>query len=183
MSVVAAEALHVVILDALFTAPASSAMTFQGGTCIHLVHGGYRFSEDLDFAGQTLDFVAASKLLQQARPAVERMAVAVLGPGDHRWKEPKQRGRVQSWRYAFTPAGTQQTVRVKVELAQFPVYKPAPLAVRSELDLLQRAPLVNALQPAELLAEKLTAVLGRPYLKGRDLFDLWYLGQVSRGAR
>jgi predicted nucleotidyltransferase component of viral defense system len=54
--------------------------------------------------------------------------------------------------------------------------------VRTELDLLRRRPLVAALQAPELLAEKVAAVLGRRYLKGRDLFDLWYLDAVLETA-
>ena len=54
--------------------------------------------------------------------------------------------------------------------------------MRSELDPLARRPLVSALAPHELLAEKVAALLGRRYLKGRDLFDLWYLTVVLRAA-
>jgi hypothetical protein len=53
--------------------------------------------------------------------------------------------------------------------------------VRSTLDLLERRTgpsSVTALPPEELLAEKLTAALGRRYLKGCDLFDLWFLDAV-----
>lgn len=28
------------------------------------------------------------------------------------------------------------------------------------------------------MAEKVSAVAGRPYIKGRDLFDIWYLSEV-----
>jgi predicted nucleotidyltransferase component of viral defense system len=85
---------------------------------------------------------------------------------------------VSTYWFHFTPEATGQRMRVKIELARFPTYHPAALPVRSDLDLLHRRPLVTALQPAELLAEKVAAVLGRRYLKARDLFDLWYLDSV-----
>lgn len=178
LAIVAAESLHVVLLDALFAHAESEAMAFQGGTCLHLVHGGYRYSEDLDLAGRGLDEEAASRIVGRARPEVERLAVQVLGQGEADWKPPRTRGRVTTSWFHFTPEATGQRIRVKIELARFPVYHGAVLPVRSPLDLLERRPLVTALPPGELLAEKVTAVLGRPYLKGRDLFDLWFLDAV-----
>lgn len=178
LGIVAAEALHVVLLDALFAHPESEAMAFQGGTCLHLVHGGYRYSEDLDLVGRNLDAEAAARIVRRARPDVERLAVQVLGQGEHGWKSPRPAGRVSTHWFHFTPQATGQPIRVKIEFAHFPTYQAAVLPVRSELDLLQRRPLVTSLRPAELLAEKITAVLGRRYLKGRDLFDLWFLDAV-----
>ncbi|HVR29387.1 MAG TPA: nucleotidyl transferase AbiEii/AbiGii toxin family protein [Thermoanaerobaculia bacterium] len=178
LGTVASEALHILLLDALFAHPGSAIMAFQGGTCLHLVHGSYRYSEDLDLAGRELDATAARRILERARPEVEKLAVQVFGAGEHAWKTPGRPGRLSAYWYHFTPDATRQRIRVKVEFASFPTYEPAVLPVRSELDLLRRRPLVGALQAHELLAEKVAAVLGRRYLKGRDLFDLWYLDAV-----
>jgi predicted nucleotidyltransferase component of viral defense system len=180
LEVIAGEALQVVILDALFAFPGSELMGFQGGTCLHLVHGGHRHSEDLDLAGADLDAAAARRIVERARPEVEKLSIQLLGSGEPAWKEPGPRGRVATHWFHFTPEATGRRIRVKIELARFPTYRAAVLPVRSELDLLRRQPLVRALQPPELLAEKVTAVLGRRYLKGRDLFDLWYLETVLR---
>jgi predicted nucleotidyltransferase component of viral defense system len=182
LSVVAAEVLHVILLDALFAHPGSGLMAFQGGTCLHLVHGGYRYSEDLDLAGRALDAEAARQIIGRVRPEVEKLSIQVLGAGEHAWKVPSRPGRIAAYWYHFTPVESGQRIRIKVELAQFPTYEPKVLPVRSELDLLRRRPLVCALQPAELLAEKVAAVLGRRYLKGRDLFDLWYLDAVLQAS-
>jgi len=182
LAIVAAESLHVILLDALFAHPDSDVMAFQGGTCLHLVHGGYRYSEDLDLAGRNLDGDTAARIVDRARPEVERLAVQVLGQGEHGWKPPRTRGRVSTHWFHFTPQATSQRIRVKIELARFPTYHAAVLPVRSPLDLLERRPLVTALPPSELLAEKVTATLGRRYLKGRDLFDLWFLDAVLQTA-
>ena len=177
LGIVAAETLHVILLDALFAHPGHD-MAFQGGTCLHLIHGGYRYSEDLDLAGQDLDAQAAWQIIERVRSEVEKLSVQVLGPGLHAWKSPSRVGRISTHWFHFTPEATGQRIRVKIEFARFPTYEPAVLPVRSEFDLLHRRPLVSALQPSELLAEKVAAVLGRRYLKGRDLFDLWYLEAV-----
>lgn len=182
LSVVAAEVLHVILLDALFAHPDSASMAFQGGTCLHLVHGGYRYSEDLDLAGRDLDAEAAREIIERARAEVEKLSVQVLGTGEHSWKAPSKPGRVAAYWYQFTPEASRQRIRVKVEFARFPTYQPVVSPVRSELDLLRRRPLVSALGPPELLAEKVAAVFGRRYLKGRDLFDLWYLDEVLQAS-
>jgi predicted nucleotidyltransferase component of viral defense system len=178
LAIVAAEAVHVILLDALFARPETESMAFQGGTCLHLVHGGYRYSEDLDLAGATLDGETAELVVGSARESTEKLVVQLLGMGEHSWRPPRVSGRVTTCWYGFTPESLGRQIRVKIELARFPIHRPAVLPVRSELDLLQRRPLVNALDAPELLAEKVTAVLGRRYLKGRDLFDLWYLDAV-----
>ncbi len=176
--IVAAEALHVILLDALFAVPGSELMAFQGGTCLHLVHGGYRYSEDIDLAGRDLDADAARRIIERARPEVEKLSIQALGAGEVDWKTPAPRGRLSTYWFHFRPEATGDRVRVKIEFAHFPTYRPMALSVRSELDVLRRRPLVNALAPPELLAEKVAAVLGRRFLKGRDLFDLWYLEVV-----
>lgn len=178
LSIVAAECLHVIVLDALFADPDSEVMAFQGGTCLHLVHGGYRYSEDLDLTGRDLDSDAAARVIERARPEVERLAVQVLGEGEYGWKPARMRDRLSTYWFHFTPQPTGERIRVKIELARFPAYRAEVFPVRSPLDLLERRPLVTALPPSELLAEKVTAVLGRRYVKGRDLFDLWFLDAV-----
>ncbi|MDZ7360499.1 MAG: nucleotidyl transferase AbiEii/AbiGii toxin family protein [candidate division KSB1 bacterium] len=177
-------ALHLPILEGLFNCPESHVLNFQGGTSIHLLHGGYRYSEDLHFAGNELNWAAAEKLVRQAQADVEKMVTQLLGVGEHQWKLPDSRRarRIYVAWYMFLPQGQRQKFRIKIEFAHSPVYRPQPFAVRSELDVIQRLPLVNGLTPAELLAEKIAAVLGRPCSKGCDLFGLWYLHEVLHTA-
>lgn len=157
------EVLHVLILDALFSLPESEGVALQGGTCLHLVHGGYRYSEDLDLTGERLDAVLAATLVERARPEVERLTVQVLGPGPVEWKGSRQsEAKVGTYWFHYLPAGSERKVRVKLDFARYPAYTPVPAAISSELDLLRRRPLVNVLGLEELLAEKLAAALGRP---------------------
>jgi predicted nucleotidyltransferase component of viral defense system len=182
LATVTAEVLHLAILDGLFRSTESQVATFQGGTSIHLLHGGYRFSEDLDFAGADLTRKAAEHLIVGAQTTIEKIVTQYLGVGRHEWKLPDP-GKIKSvfavW-YVFHPHNERQKSRVKIEFDHFPVYQPIPLVVRSELDLAGRSPLVQGLPPGELLAEKLVAVAGRPFTKGRDLFDLWFFKEVLR---
>ena len=49
--VIEKELLHFEILGAMHDAGLLRHLTFKGGTCLRLCHGGVRFSEDLDFSG------------------------------------------------------------------------------------------------------------------------------------
>lgn len=49
--VIEKELLHFEILGAMHEAGLLRHLTFKGGTCMRLCHGGVRFSEDLDFSG------------------------------------------------------------------------------------------------------------------------------------
>ena len=58
------EYLQYKILEAIFESPLADKLTFMGGTCIHIVHGSPRFSEDLDFDNPGIgrhDFEALSR--------------------------------------------------------------------------------------------------------------------------
>lgn len=184
LSTVVAEVLHLVVLDALFLTVESRSICFQGGTSIHLLHGGYRYSEDLDFAGHDLDFAKADRMVTGARSSIEKGIVQMLGLGEFEWKSPEssEHRNVAAYWIVFRPAGSRRKYRVKLEFARYPFYQPQVLPILSDFDVFQRRLLVTGLAPEELLAEKITAVCGRSYLKGRDLFDLWYLTQVLRSS-
>jgi len=180
INTVVVEVLHLASLDALFALPESEAMSLQGGTGIHLLYGGYRYSEDLDFAGKELDRSLAERLVARSKSRIEKITIQLLGQGRGDWRIPPDttKGKICAFWFRFQPKGQQQIFRVKMEFAHYPTYESQALAVRSDLDLLGRHPLINGLSAKELLAEKVAAVAGRPYIKGRDLFDLWYLSEV-----
>lgn len=43
------EYFHYQMLNVIYNSPYASNLFFQGGTCLRIVHGFQRFSEDLDF--------------------------------------------------------------------------------------------------------------------------------------
>lgn len=180
LSTVVAEVLHFIVLDAIFSVPDSQHICFQGGSSIHLLHGGYRFSEDLDFAGKALDRTLAQKLIAKSKSDIEKSIIQFLGNGRCEWRFPTgaKKYRIYPYWLNFQPDGKRLRYRVKMEFANYPVYNSKVIPVKSDLDVLQRRPLVSGLTPEELMAEKITAAMGRAYFKGRDLFDLWYLSEI-----
>ncbi|MDH4218469.1 MAG: nucleotidyl transferase AbiEii/AbiGii toxin family protein [Candidatus Aminicenantes bacterium] len=182
LSTVVAEIMHLTSLDALFSLPESQHICFQGGTCIHLLHGGYRYSEDLDFVGSFIDQELTRRIVEKSRSTVEKGMAQLLGQGESEWRSPRKmpNPRVFTYWYLFRPQGLRVKFRLKIEFGQYPVYEPKAYPVMSELDLFNKRTLVMGTTPKELFIEKVMAVIGRPYFKGRDLFDVWYLSEVLK---
>jgi predicted nucleotidyltransferase component of viral defense system len=180
LSTVVAEVFHLIVLDAVFAVPESQHICFRGGTSIHLLYGGYRFSEDLDFAGKNLDGKLAQKIITKSRSDIEKNIVQLLGNGKCEWRFPSvhTKAKMNPYWLSFQPEGKRMKYRIKMEFANFPVYHSKVIPAKSDFKVLHRHPLVSGLAPEELLAEKITATLGRIYFKGRDSFDLWYLSEV-----
>lgn len=182
LSTVIVEVLHLAALDSVFSLDASHGIAFQGGTCLHLIYGGYRYSEDLDFAGSEVNFNLANEIIKKAESIIEKKIIQILGEGEFKWHypSPSKRRRNHAYWLSFQPVEHPHKYRLKIEFGCFPVYRTKVLPVLSEFDFLQRRPLVVALAPEELLAEKVAAIFGRPYLKSRDIFDLWYLTEIIK---
>jgi hypothetical protein len=172
---VAREYLQARILGALQRAGAMVPLAFHGGTALRLLYASPRYSEDLDFA------------LEQARPQYDL------------------RGYLRAIRSELTAEGYALEVRLndrRVVHNAFLRFRGLPydlglsphrdrtLAVKIEVDsnppagaglttTVIRRYVTLQLQHhdrASLLAGKLHALLQRPYLKGRDVYDLlWYL--------
>ena len=180
--IIAMEAIQVHLLGALYADTASIGLGFQGGTCLRLVHGGHRYSEDLDFVDPgTADHELDRLMSSAARAAGARLA-AVIDPGETTFQEAttSAEGRVKTWWFRYRRQGEREVLRVKLELGRYPAHDLSPLPVRpSSLPFAPHA-LVMACSARELLADKLNALAQRPYVKGRDLYDIWFLTEVLR---
>ena len=153
---------------------------FQGGTCLRILHGLNRFSEDLDFALQAPD---AGFVL---RPYLDALAKELTAYSygleiDDRSKA-DQAVRMaflkddlvgKLLQLAYRPAtGPSRKLRIKLEVDANP-----PAGATFETKYLD-FPFPSALRvfdPPSLFAGKVHALLCREYLKGRDWYDfIWY---------
>lgn len=169
------EALQIYILSELFALPESILLTFQGGTCLRLIYDGARYSEDLDFV-TTADKAQIGQIIDKLSKALIR-----LGPffgGTFVTKKQKESENFYRFRIHNQKEDRHEAFFVSVEFASYPAYtlNVAPLRPQKELPGLPLT-LVRAEKPEEILADKLCAVAGRPFCKGRDYFDLWLLKQ------
>ena len=138
---------------------------FKGGTCLRLIYGSSRFSEDLDFT-TILSIPSLGKVLDDT---VEKL---VKEFAKLRWKEVESLQGFSAKLY-FPVDFAKQELTIKLDFSQREsVIDPVMNAISTVLPI-GGTNLVEHLSVQEIGAEKIRAVLHRN--KGRDIFDLWYL--------
>jgi len=172
---VAREYLQARILGALQRAGAMIPLAFHGGTLLRFLYSIQRYSEDLDFA------LERDKARYDFRAYLKAIRSELIAEGYNVELKINDQKVVHSAFIRFEG--------LLYELNLSP-HRNEGLAVKLEVDTnppagailstsVVRRYVVLQLQhhdPASLLAGKLHAILQRPYLKGRDIFDLmWYL--------
>jgi len=170
------EYLQARILETLQRAGATGPLAFHGGTALRFLYGNPRYSEDLDFAleqsRERYDFRAYLRAIQtdltsegyavtlkvNDRKIVHSAFVRFLGLPHELGLSPHR----------------DEALAVKIEVDTHP-----PAGAGLTTTVIRRYVTLHLQHHdrASLLAGKLHAILQRPYLKGRDLYDLlWYLG-------
>jgi predicted nucleotidyltransferase component of viral defense system len=188
-----AEVAQLIVLQSLFSLRASREVVFQGGTAIRWFYGGMRFSEDLDFV-TSLTRQEVEALLESAGVSIRRQLVANFGTGSFSVKEKKYHPSSYQAFIHFLPSGARSRISVKVEFEKLV----SGLKPDRDHKIMQASPTVSyflqeggfksAGAPAmvtvetaqEILSDKLRALLERPYTKGRDFFDVWFLTETLR---
>jgi hypothetical protein len=171
----AREYLQALILQSLQRTGAMITLAFHGGTALRFLYNSQRYSEDLDFAlertSRGFDF---HSVLQDIRRDLETQGYALaLKVSD---QKTVQNAFVRFPGLPFDlglSSHKDEVLAVKIEVDIHP-----PQGAELETTLVRRYVLLNLQHHdrASLLAGKLHALLQRPYLKGRDLYDLiWYL--------
>jgi predicted nucleotidyltransferase component of viral defense system len=170
------EYLQARILAELQAKDAMIPLAFHGGTALRFLYQLPRFSEDLDFAlerpGRGYDFLGyleaiKTRLTLEGYPVAAKYSVEkvihsalVSFPG-------------LLFKFGLSPH-PDQNFSIKFEVDTRP-----PLGAGLRTTLIRHRELFLNVQhhdKASLLAGKLHALLQRPYLKGRDIYDLvWYL--------
>ncbi|MFH2074175.1 MAG: nucleotidyl transferase AbiEii/AbiGii toxin family protein [Pseudomonadota bacterium] len=190
-----AEIAQLILLHQLYSLSGSRELIFQGGTALRWCYGGIRFSEDLDFVTPLgADEVRAK--LNRALKAVEREMVPHFGPGALTSSDKSTRTDTLKIFVDYRPAASREKISVKLEFEgirkdTLPETKNHILSALPAVSYLIaagdfRVPRPNAVLVAEtlpeILSDKIRALLERRYLKGRDIFDLWYLRTVLNAA-
>lgn len=154
-------------------------LAFHGGTALRFLFGAARFSEDLDFAleqaGTQYDLRTWLRIIQ-ATFAKEGYAIDLKVSDRKTVHSAFIRFRGLLYELDLSPR-REETLAIKIEVDTNP---PAGAVLTTSV---VRRHLTLQLQhhdPASLLAGKLHAILHRPYVKGRDLYDLlWYLSDPN----
>lgn len=168
-TVILREYYQISFLNELYKQKFSQSIFFKGGTAIHLLFGGERFSEDLDFTVEesieefTLFFIDFLKKLEQ-----------LFG-----WTF-KDRNELTGKTYLMTIIETQINFKIFIKLDfsfREKVLSPSKSILKTDYPILFSHFIYN-LSIEEILAEKIRAILTRS--KGRDIYDLWFL--LNKGA-
>lgn len=175
----AREYLQAHILQSLQRAGAMTMLAFHGGTALRFLYSLPRYSEDLDFAlekpSERYDFRA---LLKNIRSDLQTQGYAVELKVNDQKTVHSAFVRFPGLPFDLNLSPHQDEIlAVKIEVDTNP-----PGGAGLTTSLIRRHVLLNLHHhdPATLLAWKLHAILQRPYLKGRDLYDLtWYLSYKS----
>src|SRR3972149_8442602 len=164
------EYLQVKFLDKLYKESTLKNTYFKGGTCLRLVFGSSRFSEDMDFT----TFESKDKIKGILERVVKNLSFEFP---DISVKDLKTLQGFSFKIYLPTEISEQPlTVRLDFSKRES-VIEPMVSPIETSLPILTTV-VVDHLSEREILAEKVRAITKRE--KGRDLFDLWFL--LSKGV-
>ena len=171
----AREYLQALILQCLQRTGAMTALAFHGGTALRFLYSLPRYSEDLDFAlegdAATYNFRAYLRHIQKDLESQGYTLTLKVNDGKTVHSAfIRFPGLLYDLKLSPHP---DEILAVKIEVDTRP-----PAGATMETSLVRRHGLLNIYHHdrSSLLAGKLHAILQRPYLKGRDLYDLiWYL--------
>ncbi len=181
------EIFQLLILDVIYSQPFSRKLLFQGGTCLRWAYAGTRYSEDLDFLGKALDKQEIHGMRQALEKGLERKIPVQFGAGllEITGGE-KGKGSLHTIWVKYRREGERSKMAVKIEMqeaewkeAERFTLRQIPEINRFLREAVIRVPFGRSVilcAPApEILAVKIKALVERPYVKGRDLYDIWFL--------
>jgi predicted nucleotidyltransferase component of viral defense system len=157
-------------------------IAFHGGTSLHFSWRSPRLSEDLDFliARSAADLSAiveraGQKVAETFRSEDPQFALEVQD-------RTRQEERMIAYDLRISNAAYLGKALIKVEfwlvspeyLAQYPVELRSPIRPGEMVSRISNPVPAAALETA--YCDKLTAFATRPYLKWRDIYDLWWIG-------
>jgi predicted nucleotidyltransferase component of viral defense system len=171
------EYLHHYMLRLLAELRATQKLDFVGGTALRLLYQLPRFSEDLDFslaesADRTVFDVRNLFTRLKDRLSAANYQVSVKGRAQKTVAE-----GFFGFSHLSAECGLTKDPRVKLSV-KIEIDTNSPMGARSETTLIQRfLPFaVRHHDLPSLFAGKLHALISRPWVKGRDWYDLvWYL--------
>jgi len=184
------ELLQLLLLNSLYAQSGSESIIFQGGTALRWVYGAMRFSEDLDFVTD-LPKRDVESILTGVFQKTQMACIAQFGPGqsEQKWKH----GRKQAVKmfFVYRPQNQRERIAVKLEFEFLrPDHEPESrkfvlrdlplvtgLVASGKLIIPYSSSIILAETPEEILSDKIRALYERKYLKGRDIYDVWWISK------
>lgn len=180
--------MHALILDGLMqdSAWTKQELVFHGGTSLHLSWGSPRFSEDLDFLLSRLEADKLDQVMSRVLRRTQRHLTA-LDPTLQLEMKKRRAGegaasRMADYHFLVSKPGVLGKAMVKAEfwkvdpnyLADYASTFRTPIEKGDLIGRVTPTP-VPAATLESALADKMVAFATRPFLKWRDLFDVWWI--------
>ncbi len=170
------EYLQYLILSILFSHKKSVKLRFLGGTCLRIVHGLPRFSEDLDFDNKDLDLNDFKKLTDYVSSELEKRGFVVetrfikKGAFHFYIKFPEL-----LFKHGLSPL-KEEKILIQLDTFDQGVDYEANTFILNKFGLLDR---ILVTPKDVILAQKLWTITERNRLKGRDFYDIMFLLQTT----
>jgi predicted nucleotidyltransferase component of viral defense system len=167
--VVAREYFQLLLLKELYDKNFSERIFFKGGTCIRLIYGGTRFSEDLDFTVEIEE--------KEFEKEIKKFFKEMEGKYPLTFKE---RDTIAGRTYLATidTDFLKQKVYIKLDFSfRERVVEPSKEIIKDNQYPIIFRGYIYCLSKDEILAEKIRALLNRE--KSRDLYDVWMLLELG----
>lgn len=166
------EYLQYKILEIVFTGPYADKLIFLGGTCLRIVHGNQRFSEDLDFDNLDLKASEFHDISNHISTQLARQGYLVE-------IKPVSKGAWHCYirfpRLLFQQGLSgyeEEKILIQLDTEPQSFNYTAEKPILNKFDVFTKI----AVTPLRLLmAQKCYAILNRNRNKGRDFFDLVFL--------
>lgn len=166
------EYLQCVILEILFESPYASKFCFLGGTCLRIVHGASRFSEDLDFDNFNMNDADFDSVAVLIHDGLERQGYRVEVNPVHKGA---YRCNIRFPGLLFEQGLSghkEEKILIQLDTQnQNYDFKPQTF-VLNRFGLFTR---LVVTPPELLLAQKLYTITNRARAKGRDFYDVVFL--------
>jgi predicted nucleotidyltransferase component of viral defense system len=141
-----------ILLDLMSEKKIAALLGFKGGTALYLFYGLDRFSTDLDF-----DLIGVG-----SEAEIELINAILLNHLD----DIDQKVKRFTWYWMGSYQKGEHKIKFEVNTRQYPnEYEQKDFRGYS----------IRVMKPAYMAAHKLCAVLDRPHLQNRDLYDTWWL--------
>jgi len=149
---------------------------FQGGTSLRIVYQNFRFSEDLDFVFQSKDSPGYNTIEQKVAkiPVEVNKWFPFLSVGEGKWQKKSQ--TLKRYHLKVTSDSLHSTLLLQLEFANIPSHDNKIVTIQYEMYPFP----IRVETEEEIVMDKVIAFGLRAYLKGRDLWDLYYLVNLRK---
>ena len=166
------EYLQYKVLEIIFASPYGNRLVFLGGTCIRIVYGGSRFSEDLDLDNKDFTENEFADLTGIVKQELEKEGIKTEFRNVYR-------GAYHCYlkfpRILFEnklSALQDEKILVKIDSGRSRDFQKAVSVAIAKADIFSE---IRTYPQDLLLAQKINTLFNRKRAKGRDIFDVLYL--------